>query len=74
MRPFSDATRGRWVESQALSGEGSARKGGRFNRPGVAALYLSLDRLQGSNTDCGAPEAPVTDLRPCGSTYELDRV
>lgn len=26
-----------------LSGEGAARRGGRFNRPGEAALYLSLD-------------------------------
>ncbi len=26
-----------------LSGEGSKRHGGRFNRPGIEALYLSLD-------------------------------
>jgi RES domain-containing protein len=31
--------------SRPLSGEGAARKGGRFNRPGVAALYLSLDEV-----------------------------
>lgn len=31
--------------SRPVSGEGAARKGGRFNRPGVAALYLSLDEL-----------------------------
>ena len=28
-----------------MSGAGAASKGGRFNRPGVAALYLSLDEL-----------------------------
>ncbi len=31
--------------SRPLSGAGAARKGGRFNRPGVSALYLSLDEL-----------------------------
>lgn len=31
--------------SRPLSGQGAALKGGRFNRPGVAALYLSLDEL-----------------------------
>jgi RES domain-containing protein len=30
----------RWA-SKPLSGEGAARHGGRWNRPGVAALYLS---------------------------------
>lgn len=28
-----------------LSGAGAAEKGGRFNRPGVEAIYLSLDAL-----------------------------
>jgi RES domain-containing protein len=32
----------RWAKSP-LSGEGAARRGGRFNRPGLAALYLSTD-------------------------------
>lgn len=32
----------RW-SSRPLSGEGAAKQGGRFNRPGVAALYLSSD-------------------------------
>lgn len=31
--------------SQPLSGAGAALRGGRFNREGVAALYLSLDEL-----------------------------
>lgn len=34
----------RWA-SQPLSGKGAATVGGRFNREGVAALYLSLDAL-----------------------------
>jgi RES domain-containing protein len=32
----------RWAHAP-LSGEGSARQGGRFNRPRVPALYLSRD-------------------------------
>ncbi len=31
--------------SRPASGAGAASKGGRFNRPGVGALYLSLDEL-----------------------------
>lgn len=34
----------RWA-GQPVSGKGAAGQGGRFNRPGVAALYLSLDEL-----------------------------
>jgi len=34
----------KWA-SQPLSGAGAAAKGGRFNREGVEALYLSLDEL-----------------------------
>jgi RES domain-containing protein len=32
----------RW-QSQPLSGEGAAKMGGRWNRPGMPALYLSFD-------------------------------
>jgi len=34
----------KWA-SQPTSGAGAALKGGRFNREGVGALYLSLDEI-----------------------------
>lgn len=34
----------RWA-SRPLSGAGAAHRGGRFNREGIEALYLSLDEL-----------------------------
>ncbi|MDO4683141.1 MAG: RES family NAD+ phosphorylase [Lautropia sp.] len=34
----------RWAY-QPLSGQGAAMQGGRFNRPGIPALYLSFDEL-----------------------------
>lgn len=40
--PLFRAHNPRWAW-QPLSGEGAARAGGRFNRPGTPALYLSLD-------------------------------
>ncbi|KTS74569.1 RES protein [Pseudomonas oryzihabitans] len=42
--PLFRAHTPRWA-SQPLSGAGAALRGGRFNREGVAALYLSLDEL-----------------------------
>lgn len=39
--PLFRAHRPQWA-SQPLSGAGAALKGGRLNRPGVHALYLSL--------------------------------
>ena len=42
--PLFRAHTPQWA-SRPVSGEGAARKGGRFNRPGVASLYLSLDEL-----------------------------
>lgn len=42
--PLFRAHTPRWA-SQPLSGAGAALRGGRFNREGIAALYLSLDEL-----------------------------
>ena len=45
-----------------LSGAGAKRFGGRFNRPGVAALYTSLDVLGAIReaSPLGAPFHPIT--------------
>lgn len=45
-----------------LSGEGAKRHGGRFNRPGVAALYTSLDLFVAVReaSPLGAPFQPIT--------------
>ncbi|MCE7031964.1 RES family NAD+ phosphorylase [Lysobacter sp. GX 14042] len=40
--PLYRAHNPRWA-SQPMSGAGAARSGGRFNRQGIEALYLSLD-------------------------------
>jgi len=41
-RPFYRMLNPRWT-FKPLSGEGAAKRGGRFNRPGVEALYLAFD-------------------------------
>lgn len=45
-----------------LSGEGARRHGGRFNRPGVAALYTSLSPLTAvlEASPLGRPMQPLT--------------
>jgi Uncharacterized conserved protein len=56
-----------------LSGMGAARQGGRFNRPGQEALYLSLDETTAwRNTSrttpgCGRARSALFSSADCGS-------
>ncbi len=64
-----------------LSGEGASRHGGRFNRPGVAALYTSLAPLTAIREaqPLGRPMQPLTlcayevDAEPVFDTLDLAR-
>ncbi len=52
-----------------LSGEGARRRGGRFNRKGVNALYLSLSPLTAIK-EIQPPQRPLQPIVLCA--YEVD--
>src|SRR2546426_595983 len=67
-------------EIDFLSGDGAARYGGRWNRPGIRAVYASLDIITatleayGNIIEAGFSLANIRPRVTAGATMKLTRV